>query len=412
MSEDPLEEEYEEDEDGSTSGQGGGGLWGLAPYERLVYQDDEVYVIDHDGFQVAWYRDRPHQYSSMRWERPDTYFVVGSTKGVGKSNTLEFIADLYRKHGACVVDLNGSTDGEGLAWLRNPEVSKRRVLLVKSPDVELRRKPCDAIDYTDFDYYLVDDYDVVVNAAPLYTSMEEELHAARELFLKLAERRSWSRVAATVIRESQDLFTSRVYAYKGQKEVKGLAIYMVRESRHFGMATLLDTMKETSIDADLRYLSDYVIFKEVGLWGIPEKFRWIYSYIEPPRLATLPVNKCVIASKNTALGYGTIPYMKWHKQVNEDLLSLLGVEVELPSHNPELNEAVGELDVNTHARIVEDYAGGMSMKQISLKYEVSTATVSRHIQVHNRAIHEGGECPPCRHAESIYYDKEVTIRRK
>ncbi len=90
-------------------------LPGLAGYERVVYRDDEVYVIDHGGFKVTWYRDRPQQYSPIPYEKPNVFFVVGGARDTGKSTTLEFLAERYLEHGACVVDLHGEEDGEGLA---------------------------------------------------------------------------------------------------------------------------------------------------------------------------------------------------------------------------------------------------------------------------------------------------------
>ncbi len=257
-------------------------LPGLAGYERVVYRDDEVYVIDHDGFKMTWYRDRPQQYSPIPYEKPNVFFVVGGARDTGKSTTLEFLAERYLEHGARVVDLQGEEDGEGLAWLRSPHASKKKVLLLKSPRVEVHRSPCSVIDYTDFSHPLLEEYDIIVNATPLYTSVQEELGAAREVFVRMSARLSWSREAAAVVREAQDLFTSRVYAYEGQKETKGVGVYMVRKSRHFGVATLLDTLKETSIDADIRQLSDYVLFKGVGVWGLPAAFKWVYAYVDPP----------------------------------------------------------------------------------------------------------------------------------
>ena len=52
------------------------------------------------------------------------------------------MGELYLEKGHIILDLFGSRDGEGLAWLRNPNVSKNEVLLIHGDNVDVKA-PCD-----------------------------------------------------------------------------------------------------------------------------------------------------------------------------------------------------------------------------------------------------------------------------
>ena len=81
------------------------------------------FIAGYDGarIDVFWFRRRG-VVASNKWyftKHTPTFLVLG-IRGAGKSSWLESLAEYYLgKDIGSVVDLFGSRDGEGLAWLRS-----------------------------------------------------------------------------------------------------------------------------------------------------------------------------------------------------------------------------------------------------------------------------------------------------
>ena len=272
--------------------------------------------------EVVWIRGKNEK---ITFKKPHTWFVLG-VRGSGKSSLLEHIGIQYLKRGACILDLFGSRDGEGLAWLRSPYAKKRRILLLHGDHVEVDA-PVDVKPSSEFTLEDVDEYDIIVSASPLYRSIEDEYDSVNNVVDTLYKRFTWNRIVYLIVREAANLYYSRLKVVENQAAAKTQFIYLLREARHMGLALGLDTLKYTSIDVDVRVLSDYVLIKQVGALGLPSDLTWLYSFFDPLKLQNLYPQYFIILSKEGSIGVGEFPYHGWHKRERENILEKVGVHV-------------------------------------------------------------------------------------
>ncbi|MCJ7635174.1 hypothetical protein MUP77_22625 [Candidatus Bathyarchaeota archaeon] len=81
--------------------------------------------------------------------------------------------------------------------------------------------------------------------------------------------------------------------------------YLVREGRHCGLTLALDSLKWTSVDIDIRSLSDYLIFKSQGLTGLSHDLSWLYGLILPRSLQNMKPEHFVVLTRRGAVGIGS-----------------------------------------------------------------------------------------------------------
>jgi len=271
--------------------------------------------------EVVWIKGN----EKITFSKPSTWFVLG-VRGSGKSSLLEHIGIHYLKKNACIIDLFGSRDGEGLAWLRSPYVKKRKILLLHGENIEVSA-PVDVKPAKEFNLDDIETYDIIVSASPLYGSIEEEFDNVNNIVDALYRRFTWKRIVYLIVREAANLYYSRLKIVENQVAAKSQFIYLLREARHMGIALGLDTLKYTSIDVDVRVLSDYVVVKQVGVLGLPSDLSWLYSYFDPVKLQNLPPQYFIIVSKKGHIGVGFFPYHSWHKREKENILKEVGLNV-------------------------------------------------------------------------------------
>ena len=144
----------------------------------------------------------------------------------------------------------------------------------------------------------------------------------------LYQRLSWKRLVYAITREAANLFYSRLRVNKDQLQAKAEAVYLVRESRHMGLALGLDSLKYTSIDIDMRYLVDYQIIKAMGIVGLPDDLKFVYNYFKPTWIRNMPRGAFAILCRNGGIGIGSFKLITWHKQEGEHILNAVGVKVE------------------------------------------------------------------------------------
>ena len=272
--------------------------------------------------KIKWVRGN----DKINFRRPDIWFVQG-VHGSGKSSFLEHIGEQYLRKDACVVDLFGSRDGEGLAWLRSRWAKRKNILLLKGDNVNVKA-PVDVKNASDFTLQEILDYDIIISASPLYEDINEEYDKVNRIVDILYKRFTWKRLVYVIVREAANLYYSRLKLVENQVEAKTQFIYLLREARHMGIALGLDTLKYTSIDVDVRTLSDFMVIKQLGVLGLPRDLSWLYSFFDPIKLQNLKPQYFVIVSKEGSIGVGSFPYPKWHKKEKENILEKTGVEVE------------------------------------------------------------------------------------
>ena len=293
------------------------------------------------------YRPRKITFLWVRGEHPPNFdsplvFLVLGIRGAGKSAFLEVIADHYLARGHNVIDLFGARSGEGLAWLRSP-YRDEKILLIKSSHVDVScswtTKNWESITLRD-----LENNRIVISSSPLYSRIDEEFVAVNHILDVLFSRLGWHKYIFLLVRESANLFYSRMKLRDTQHLAKAEAAYLIRESRHHGIAIGMDTQKLTAVDADLRNLTDYIIFKSQGYYNLPKDLWFIYRYLDPIWFRNMHPREFAVLSRTGAIGIGYFEYPYWHKEAKENLLKLLDIRVEKSEEAAELNEELIDIE--------------------------------------------------------------------
>lgn len=260
--------------------------------------------------------------------------------------------------GGKILDLFGSKDGEGLAWLRSPLAEEKEVKLIHGDLVELQNY--DGIKGSKFKLNDLKKGDIFVSASPLYASMDNEFDAVNRIFDTLWNRTYWNVPIFLIVREAANLLYSRIKVSKNQTMAKAELTYMLRESRHSGLALGLDSTKHTSIDVDVRKLTDYLILKNLGMHGLPRDLHWIYSMFDPNALQSLRPSEFAIITKEGKMGLGTFDLPNWHKREGEHILRKVGVEPKYYQAEKESEQAIEYIQ-----EAVETLSGNFTPTDIS-----------------------------------------------
>ena len=385
-----------------------------SPWGTLLLENDDYTSYDYGGFVVNWRKDRPAARAEIDWKKPYIWYTVGGARDTGKSNFLEFVASAYLRHGAALLDLNGADDLENLCWLRSGFYTelgmKMAVLKHKKVQVKIAKAKVDMIDVDQFEPGLFGKYDVIMNPSSFYPEKEDQIDAAIKIYKALSRQHGPTRLVVAVVREGQDLFPSRVYAYSKQKVVKGLGVYMIRKSRHYRCATLIDSLKESSIDSDIRHTADFDVFKAAGAYSLPSDFKWIYSKFPPEMVAAMGPEQAIISARNTALGYMRVPLQPYHKLEEEDFWKLFGVEVLYPED--EDGETLDEDERQLHVSIVMSYAlAEHGIRQVAAELSVAYSAVHQNLAYHDAKVARSRVCDVCEEAGSDFKASRVLRSR-
>lgn len=356
--------------------------------------------------KVAWVRGS----ETIRFTRPHTFFILG-VRGSGKSSLLEHIAESYLDQDQIVLDLFGSRDGEGLAWLRSPHVKDQKILLIHGDNVSISSsfdaKNISKLSLSDFRHY-----NILISSSPLYSSIDDEFFHINHVINLLYKRISYKRLIYMIVRESANLYYSRLRVSPNQLSAKAESTYLIREARHCGIAMGLDTLKYTSVDLDVRSVVDYLILKSQGVLGFPSDMQWLYGYFAPHKMRNMPPQYFCVVTRKGALGLGVFPEVSWHKREKENILRSVGVKVEHGERidygeNRGVYRTIGDEE---HVQIIDDYFQGLSMGKIAKKLNRSAATIHTQIHNHNKSIEKFGYCVKCRRLKGKH-EAEKTEKR-
>ena len=359
--------------------------------------------------KIKWVRGNER----ISFNRPNIWFCLG-VKGSGKSSFLETLGEYHLDMNHVVLDLFGSADGEGLAWLRSPYAENKRILLLHGENVDVDCsfdvKTASKLTLKDFDQY-----DLIINARPLYSNADDEFMNAAQIMDKIYKRISWKRLLYCVVREAANLFYSRLKISENQVMAKSQMIYMIREARHVGMSMGLDSLRYYAIDIDIRNITDYLILKSQGLLGLSKDLKWLYSIFQPLSIRNLPPDRFIILTRKGCIGMGRFTEVTWHKQEKENILRAVGIHVEPAAEPPKQAEYRGTFKTvsdKEHAEIIRLYIEEkMAMHVIAKQIGRSNRTVYEHIQKHNESIIRSAFCPICRRVKSSL-EKEMAKRNK
>jgi len=350
--------------------------------------------------KINWQRGN----EEINFNRPHVFFITG-IRGSGKSSFLEYIGTKYLESEHGVFDLFGSRDGENLAWLRSPYAKDKRILLLKGEAVDVNCswnvKTADSVTLSDFE-----NNDIVISSTPLYINLDQEYLAAAKLTDLLYKRMAWKKLIYCVVREAANLYYSRLKISEDQTQAKAFMVYLLRESRHMGLALGLDSLRWHAIDIDIRSLSDYLIFKNMGQIGLTKEMGWLYAYADPHMFRYLKPNQFLIVTKRGSIGCGIFPKIKWHKKEGENILHALDIKVEYGEEPPKEGVYRGTFKTvsdKEHSEIIRLYCEELQgTVAIAQKLNRSPRTPVLHIHMHDDAVKRSGFCPICRRVQSPY----------
>lgn len=356
--------------------------------------------------RVVWIRGRGKKSAKLEFERPNTFLGLG-LKDSGKSSLLEVIGTKYPR----IIDIFGSRDNEGLAWLRCPFFSKNEILLVTGDSVELKAR-WDVLKMRNFTLAEMEKYRVIISVCAFYSDMDEEFRSLNELIYKNLYRRTyWKELYYLLIREASNFLYSRVKITRNQTIAKNDFIYLLRESRHVGCANGCDTIRWTSLDKEVRDVADFTFVKRVGNIGLPRDLRYVYRYIEPMSMMDCHQSVFVVISNRGHIGLGNFEYPSWHKKEQENLLQTFRIVPEygeIPDYGDDARNTVNDFE---HADIIIKRIDGVNVagswkkgtiRRIGDTVGRSTHTVHTHIKEHNQKVRRFTFCDRCRRIKSPY----------
>ena len=340
-------------------------------------------LIQLPKIHVKYVRDT----DEIDYSRPDTFLCVGM-RGTGKSSLLEAIAVKYPK----VIDLFGSKDNESLAWCK-PDSPFHKILFVIGDNVIVNSQ-YPTINYYDLTLKDIEKYEVVTTCHAFYNTKAEYYIAIQSITTMLCDKRNcWIEPWALVIREAANWIYSRLQIVKDTNMAKADFIALLREARHSGIAVLVDTIRWTNLDKEVRDVSDYIFLKRVGAIGLPKDLHFIYRYIKPRAMMKLWKNVFVLLTSYGAIGIGKFDKPSWHKEERENILFELNID---PVYLDVDRMALGpNVTPSEHALIMRAYSDLKSMGKVAAKLQRSKDTIQRAIKRHNSTIEECGYCLEC-----------------
>jgi hypothetical protein len=354
-----------------------------------------------DGMGIAWVYGN----EEISFDKTYAWLILG-VRGSGKSCFLEHLAECHLRRGNAVLDLFGAKSGEGLAWLRSDWINEKKILLLHGENAIIETnlnvdfKKVSEIKLRDFE-----DYDIIINASPLYKTIDDEFNAVNILIDMLWRRLEWHKIIFVLTREGANLLYSRQKIAENQNLAKNFLIYWLRESRHIGCSLGVDSQRLMALDIDVRNVCDILVFKALGHLGLPHEFKWVYRQIEPSFMRRMEPYQFVISTRKGDLGIGTFPLVKWHAKEGEGLLTKLGLKITFEEKPLEaisrgIFKTIGDIE---HTQIIEMYIEQeMSMRDIAKQLDRSSASILMQIDKHNNNIEKMGYCPMCRRAKSKF----------
>lgn len=346
---------------------------------------------------------------TLRFTHPLVWFTQG-VRGSGKSTLCEYLAMQYMEHNAVILDVFASADSENLAWLRAPFIDDLKVCLLKGANVDVKA-PYDVKQVENLSLHDLEKYDLLISSRCLYLNKDHEYYSVGKLTNLLYRRFYHKRLLCLLAREASNLWYSRVKVSETQADSKSEAIYLLRESRHFGISLLLDSLRYLSIDKDVRSLADYLFLKSQGIEGLSDDLKFLYRFFAPSFVRAMQPWEFILVCREGGLAVGHFPYHDWHKREKENIINAVGLKVDYGQvlELPKPKGSAQSVDDKEHSQIIMMYAEeGLSMNKIAMQLGRSTRTPKVHIDKHNAAVERSGFCPVCRRVGNSLQDKIAT----
>lgn len=322
-------------------------------------------------------------------KRPRRYTIMGIHEA-GKSNLNETIA-VNHSH---VIDIFGSRDNENLCWARDGSPFSKSVLFICGDNTEIDSS-WDFKTVSEVTIQDIERYKAVVTCDRFYSSQETKFKSIEELTSVFYERLSWNQgdIMFLLLREAMSLIYSKQSLGVQESAAKAALLTFLRELRHFGVSFGADSLRWTGIDKEIRDLSDYIFFKQIGDANLPKDKEYLYKFAHPTWFRKMPKDQFLLNCKTGDIATGKLGLLPFHKEEGVNLLAELGITI---THGVELEESTNQnVGDKEHADIIADYIQTGSMIQTSENIGRGTGTVSRHVTKHNRDVVQYGVCKVC-----------------
>lgn len=359
------------------------------------------YSSPSNFLNILWIRGN----TFIDFNRPNMFYVIG-IRGSGKSNFLEAIGEEYLANECNIIDLCDAKDGEGLGWAKK---YPKDVLILHDAFTQVEMR----YDHKTIDEFKIDDiysYRIIINSTLMYADFESYLDSINIILQTIhGSRRYWRKPIYAIIREAQNIVYARLRKTGDQTQAKAQTAYLLRESRHVGMATGIDTIRLTSVDIEIRALADLLIIKNMGLFSLPKDIFFLYSYLDPFFFRFMQPQDFVVLSKEGCIGLGEVKLVDFHKEEKENILGKLDIKIS-KTIDP-LRKIDGKLrrKILTHKKIMDYLKDNpfTTKKALSLILNISTPTVITHINKHNMDIKLKGYCELCSRINHLLINKII-----
>jgi len=344
---------------------------------------------------------RIRYFFDWEWNRPRRYLFLGLPES-GKSATNEVFAERHPH----IIDIYGSKDNENLCWCRDTSPIDD-VLLIHGDNTEVEAS-FETKRISDVTISDVENYEGIVTCHAFYSSDAMKFSSIQKLADQLYSRLSWRKgdIVYLLMRETMNVIYARTSQGMGEKEAKADLLYFIRELRHFGFSVGADILRWTGADKELRDLSDFMIFKQVGEKGLPREKRYLYNYLHPISFAQMKSHEFVALRKDGAIAYCQNALPRYHKEEGVNLLAELGIRI---THSEEpIDSTTQQVGDHEHIKIIQLYHTGISMENVAKTVHRSLSTISRHVAAHNKSIERYGVCQQCKRGDGDLLDITIT----
>lgn len=353
---------------------------------------------DIPKLDIEWIRG----YEPPNWEKTRHHLAVG-LRDSGKSALGENIACHYPQ----IIDIYGSRDCEGLAWLRS---GVDDILLVIGDNVDMDSS-YKVVRVGDLDYKTLNDYEITITVPRFYSSEDSYFKGLASLTQHFYYRLKFSSMSIILIREAANLIYSTLAKGDYNRDAKAEVLRFQREMRHFGYSLFVDAIRWTSIAKEIRDLADYIYFKDQGYVGLGGDVSWLYQFVNPASMRGLSPEAALLLTRSGAIGDVVIDYPLFHKEAGEDLLEQFELSPEFSEEVEESSSSkVGDME---HAEMVRLYIDEeLSIGAIAEELHRSKSTVHSQLLKHNKAVNLPDGCAVCGRAGADTGDTEINLSKR
>lgn len=328
---------------------------------------------------------KPNAFAGQIELEGDKICTIGGIRGGGKSALLENLAANWPK----VIGLYGSLDDEILALLRAYKYLKKFERgLILGPKTTSVTSSWNYEYYGDLSFADFQKYDVIVMPQKIHTTPKSFSLGCEHVSNFLLKRPSVTDYWFLIVYEAANIMWAR-QSLKNAKldQAKAYLVWLLRQLRHVGVSIGMDSQYLLALDKEVRGISDYTFFKNLGQFSLPPEMEWIYGYSPPNGIRALYPNEFVATDKFGGVYSGWFKLPPWHKTPKENIYEMLGIKYEFG--DPELaafdtNENNGREDIATHTEIIRAFMETKTIKGTANKSSHDRDTVRKHLGLHER----------------------------